>query len=241
MRRIVALALGLLALAGGATAQGLLLPGPEERTVRDCKACPLLVVLPSGLMMSQAPVTRGEFAAFAKATGFSQPRWGCKWQAPGFEQTAEHPVVCVSFLDAEAYLAWLGKRAGRTYRLPTVAEMRVAAMGGQDGNYWWGQSIGRNRANCTGCGSAFDGKGTSPVESFARNPFHLADAVGNVWVWTSDCAAEGCESRQLIGGGWANPPADLRVARTIWNGVEIPFNTYGIRVVRDPDPPSGRS
>lgn len=236
MRGPLALALAFCTLTGGAVAQGMLMPAPEERTVQDCPDCPRLVVLPSGLLMSQTPVTRGEFAVFARATGFSQPRWGCKWQAPAFDQKADHPVVCVSFDDAEAYLTWLTKVGRHAYRVPTVAEMRGAAMGGQTGNYWWGQSIGRNRANCTGCGSPFDGKGTSPVETFAPNPFHLSDAVGNVWIWTSDCGEAGCQTRQLIGGGWANPPADLRVSRTIWNEVEIPFNTYGIRVVRDPDP-----
>lgn len=98
-----------------------------------------------------------------------------------------------------------------------------------------GGSVGRNRANCLGCGSPFDGKGTSPVTAFAKNPYHLLDAVGNVWVWTTDCAESGCDERRLIGGSWSNPPADLRVTKTIWNGTAIPFATYGIRVLREAD------
>ena len=216
-------------------AQQLLLPGPEERVVEDCEKCPKLVTLPDGLLISQAPVTRGEFAVFVNETGFTQEEWGCKWNYPHFTQEDDHPVVCISYNDAEKYVRWLNDKSGKTYRLPTVEEVRYAAMAGQSGNYWWGQAVGKNRANCTGCGSPFDGKGTSPVGTFGKNPFHLTDAVGNVWIWTTDCQQGDCAQRNLVGGGWANPPADLRVSKTIWNGVEIPFNTYGIRVVRNGD------
>lgn len=235
MLRLLALATLSLILSLAPAAAQLILPQPGERIVQDCPDCPALVTLPDGTLLSQAPVTHGQFAVFAADATFDQPNWGCKWQAPGIEQSDDHPAVCVSFEDATAYAAWLGQRTGHRYRLPTVAEMRNAALGGQQGNYWWGQSIGRNRANCTGCGSPFDGKGTSPVTTFPKNPFHLFDAVGNVWIWTTDCADSGCGERRLVGGGWANPPADLRVTKTIWNGVKIPFNTYGIRVVREPD------
>jgi formylglycine-generating enzyme required for sulfatase activity len=234
-RPVICGSLLVLALTWPSSGQGLFLPGPVEIVVHDCNKCPPLVTLPSGLLMSQAPVTRGEFAVFAKETNFDQPKWGCKWQAPAIDQGEDHPVVCVSYENAAAYVEWLSLRTGKAYRLPTVEEVRSAAMGGQSGNYWWGQSVGKDRANCTGCGSSFDGKGTSPVGTFAKNPYHLYDAVGNVWIWTSDCLEGDCSQRMLVGGGWANPPADLRVTKTIWNGTEIPFNTYGIRVVRNAD------
>ena len=190
------------AIASAALAQGLLLPAPDERLIRDCDVCPTLVTLPSGLLMSQAPVTRGEFAAFVADTGFQQGSWGCKWNRARIPQEDTHPVVCVSFNDAMRYVDWMNQRTGKEYRLPTLAEMRFAALGGQTGNYWWGQSVGRNRANCVGCGSDFDGIGTSPVGTFEKSPFHIQDAVGNVWVWTSDCVQEDCASRYLVGGGW---------------------------------------
>jgi formylglycine-generating enzyme required for sulfatase activity len=235
MYRLPAMVMFVLALSVVPCAGQLVLPPPEERTVQDCPDCPELVTLPNGLAMSQAPVTRAQFAVFAAETGFEQPNWGCKWHATAIPQADDHPVVCVSFDDAVAYAEWLSTRTGQAYRLPTLAELRYAALAGQTGNYWWGQSVGQNRANCTGCGSPFDGKGTSPVGTFPKNPFHVLDAVGNVWIWTSDCAEDGCSERRLVGGGWANPPADLRVTKTIWNGVAVPFNTYGIRVVRDAD------
>lgn len=226
------IALLLLALAAPVAAQDLLLPGPEERTTTDCALCPVLVTLPNGLLMSQAPVTRGEFRAFVEATGFRQDRWGCKWDHAHIEQDDTHPLVCISFDEAQAYADWLSSETGRAYRLPSLAEMRYAAKGGESGTYWWGQSVGRGRANCIGCGTGADGAGTTPVGSFRRNPYHLEDAVGNVWIWTSDCPTEDCAERYLVGGGWSNPPADLRVENVISHDAATGFNTYGMRVVR---------
>jgi formylglycine-generating enzyme required for sulfatase activity len=221
--------------AGAAATQGgdLLLPTPELKTARDCETCPELVTLPDGLLMSRAPVTIDEFRAFVDATGWKHEGWGCRWFVDEFPQKGDHPVVCVTHDGAQRYTEWLSAETGLAYRLPTVEEMRSATLGYENSNYWWGQSIGKNRANCTGCGSPFDGVGTSPVGSFPANPFNLLDAVGNVWVWTSDCTSAACEEYQLIGGGWSSPPSDLRVSKTISNAPNIPMNSYGLRVVRD--------
>ena len=83
----------------------------------------------------QADVSRDDYARFVHATGrqaslcrertsllrILAPR---SWQSPGFEQSAQHPVVCVSWNDADAYARWLSQRSGRHYRLPTLAEAR---------------------------------------------------------------------------------------------------------------------
>lgn len=231
---VLSLVAGLLALAVPKPAvPQLLLPTPELQTERDCVYCPELVALPDGLLMSRAAVTRNEYAAFVDETGYQNKGWGCKWTSPGFSQTDRDPAVCITYQAAGLYVAWLSRKTGHAYRLPTVDELTYAALGPSTSNYWWGQSIGRNRANCTGCGSAYDGKGTSPVDTFPANPFNLLDAVGNVWIWTSDCTAADCSERKLAGGGWASPPSDLRIAKTISNAPDVPFNTYGIRVVRE--------
>jgi formylglycine-generating enzyme required for sulfatase activity len=98
------------------------------------------------------------------------------------------PVINVSWDDAKAYVAWLAKKTDKFwYRLLTEAEYEYAARAGTTTAYPWGSAIGKNNANCDGCGSQWDGKQTAPVGSFAANGFGLYDMVGNVSAWTEDC------------------------------------------------------
>jgi formylglycine-generating enzyme required for sulfatase activity len=236
MMRILFTAIAMLAATILPAFAQFSLPRAEVQLSIDCDDCPTMVTLPNGLRMSQAHVTRAQFEVFSKETGYTRTTWGCSWKGPPFAQKPEEPAVCVSHVDAEHYLEWLSARSGVAYRLPTIDEYRYAASGGQASNYWWGQDIGEGRANCTGCGSAFDGIGTSPAGYFQPNPFGLLDAVGNAWQWTSDCQDAACGAYFLIGGGWTSPPADLRLTKTIWNDAPIPFQSYGLRVVADVSP-----
>jgi formylglycine-generating enzyme len=113
-------------------------------------------------------------------------------QGPGSSSDLipDHPVVHVTFGDAEAFAKWAGRE------LPTEAEWEFAARGGLDGAaYAWGDELlpgGRHMAN-TWQGefpwenSNDDGyEGTSPVGAFAPNGYGLHDMIGNVWEWTTD-------------------------------------------------------
>ncbi len=82
-------------------------------------------------------VSRADYARFVAATGRDDTR--CRergsllrlfaprsWRSPGFEQSPQQPVVCVSWQDAHAYAQWLGRRDGRRYRLARPAELQAA-------------------------------------------------------------------------------------------------------------------
>jgi len=101
------------------------------------------------------------------------------------------PVINVSWDDAQNYIQWLSHKTGKAYRLPSEQEWEIAARAGTTSDYYWGNDIGRNHANCDGCGSEWDNKKTAPVGSFKPNAFGLYDMMGNVWEWTGTCRSWG--------------------------------------------------
>ena len=182
--------------AGGADA-----PRRPGEVFRDCYECPEMVVMPGGgLALGRYEVTVGEYRAFASATGggadecYAEYSWRNPGFYPGFSQTERHPVTCVSWDDAQAYVSWLSRTAGETYRLPTEAEWEGAAAGSQ-----------------RGCDRARTGNGgTCPVGSYGLNAAGLSDMVGNLWEWTEDCWERDCGRRVLRGGSWNNGAENQR-------------------------------
>lgn len=227
--------------------------------------------------IGQTEVTVGEYRRFSEETGRRiHPRlrscytyvttvwWeieGNYWDSPGFEQSDDHPVVCVSTEDAEDYVAWLNSKVeGDPYRLPSEAEWEYAARAGAKSAFWWGGQISSDQANYKGDlvydkGSAGEYRGgTLPVKSFKPNPFGLYQVHGNVHEWTADCENpdyEGaptdgsawrdggffskgdCGRRILRGGGWYDHPTDLRLAGRIRYAVTDRIDSVGFRIVRN--------
>jgi len=201
-------------------------------------------------------VTNRQFEQFVQATGYQttaekegtaeawidgqgwQETKGATWRQPEAgpdvfaSDRAEHPVVNVSWHDAEAYCRWAGKR------LPTEAEFEYATRAGTQTVYWWGNfspgtrevanvadESGRNRLSVILAGYDDGAVTTAPVGSYEANPFGLFDMTGNVAEWVADrydglyyhkspernpTGPSSGDYRMMRGGGWNNTSFGIR-------------------------------
>ncbi len=130
------------------------------------------------------------------------------WRDPGFKQSEEHPVVCVSWKDAVAFCTWLSEKDDAVYRLPTEAEWEYAARAGVTTGYLGGEAADTIYAFGNVADAALEvahpgmtlrqriarlgkdeGDGfvyTAAVASLRANRWGLFDTHGNVWEWCSD-------------------------------------------------------
>jgi formylglycine-generating enzyme required for sulfatase activity len=192
--------------------------------------------------LGRHPVTNEEYGRFLKAhPDVEEPSY---WGDRQFNQ-ARQPVVGVSWEDAQRFAEWAGGR------LPTEAEWEYAARAGTATRYWWGDEVGKNNANCHGCGSQWDGKQTAPVGSFEPNAFGLHDMLGNVWEWVEDCwhgsykgaptdgSAWGkqqggdCAWRVVRGGSWDSDPRGIRSAIRFGYTPDPRIEDAGFRLAQD--------
>jgi formylglycine-generating enzyme required for sulfatase activity len=164
-----------------------------------------------------------DYAAYAAANAEVNGSW--KNFGRGFKQEDTHPVVNVSWNEAQAFCEWLTKKelaegkikAGQKYRLPTDAEWSVAVGLGREtgstpaeksrgieGVYPWGKEwplpVGAGNYSKSLKVDKFDY--TSPVGSFASNKDGLHDMGGNVWEWCEDKYSPTISSRVLRGASW---------------------------------------
>ena len=191
--------------------------------------------------MSKYEVTFKEYDVFTDATGrervFDSGGWG----------RGLRPVRHVSWYDAIAYTEWLSEQTGDRYRLPTEAEWEYAARAGTETAYSWGNEIGRNRANCDGCASLWDGERTALVGSFKANGWGVYDMHGNVWEWVQDCWNDNyegaptdgtarlsgdCGRRVRRGGSWEAEPGALSSATRGRSPADLRLSFIGFRVAR---------
>ena len=227
-------------------------------------------------------VTRAQYAEFVSATGhsasgcrvwqvrsFASDGWGndsqASWRVPRFGQADVHPVVCVSWEDASAYVQWLSDRTGERYRLPTEAEWEYAARAGTTTGWPWGE---REDDQCTHA-NGFDITGdnafgnwrrvdcrdgatrTAPVGSYSPNAFGLYDMAGNVWEVLQDCwhdnyagaprdasawtSGGNCDLRVARGGAWHNAPGGLQSAQRSLTTLGSRNSAQGFRVAKTLD------
>jgi formylglycine-generating enzyme required for sulfatase activity len=174
------------------------------------------VTISQPYLLGRTHVTRRQYAVFARAThraGGGCWTWDGKaytqsdarsWESPGFAQTDDDPAVCLSFDDAQAYVAWLSARTGQKYRLPSEAEWEYAARANTSTSRYWGDTADGQCGNANGADQSAKAKVpgaanwtvascddgfpyTSPAGHFRPNVFGLYDMLGNAFQWTSDC------------------------------------------------------
>lgn len=272
------------------------------QTFRDCADCPEMVVIPAGSFTMGSPaseasrdndegpqrvtfardfavgrfeVTRGQYAAFVRATGradggdcftvnasgSSEQTASATWRNPGFTQGEDHPVVCVSWEDARAYVAWLNTQTRGGYRLLSEAEWEYAARADTPTPFVWGSdanggcafangadATARARYSTWSTSTCSDGAlNTSAAGSYRANAFGLSDMIGNVWEGTQDCYAGSldavpsngsanetgsCSDRVNRGGSWLSIPRYLRSAFRNGDSPSDRFDYMGFRVAR---------
>ena len=144
----------------------------------------------------------------------------------------DRPVIHVSRLDAEEYVAWLSDVTGEAYRLPSGAEWEYAARAGTGTARWWGDELGSGRAVCDGCGSRWDDRSTAPVGSFPPNPWGLHDMLSNVAEVVADCWHDNYVGHPTDGSPRVEAPAGWpgECERATWRGGAWPFFTWTVRV-----------
>jgi formylglycine-generating enzyme required for sulfatase activity len=224
--------------------------GPQHQVVLD------------GFYIDRDEVTNAQFEKFVAATRYrtsaekdgygwsnqeADGRWqwkkiaGATWRTPGGPGTSApstHPVVQVSWADADAYCRWAGER------LPTEAEWEKAGRGTDGRRYPWGNEWDGARAN-----AARAAKGTTAVATYPRGAsvYGVHDMAGNVWEWTADWYAAdyyhkapernppgpgGGDDRVLRGGSWLNEPFFLGLAHRLNGKPESRSANIGFRCAK---------
>jgi formylglycine-generating enzyme required for sulfatase activity len=216
--------------------------------------------------LGKLKVTRDQFETFVRETNYStgdrcytiesgrvEERAGRSFRNPGFVQEGNHPAVCINWDDARAYLAWLTKKTGRLYRLPSESEWEYAARAGTTTPFWWGASITTDQANYDGStvyggGSKGDNRQkTVPADDFKANAWGLYQVHGNAFEWVEDCwndsysnapaddsvmLAGNCTRHARRAGAWNYPAATLRSAYRDSRPATTRASNTGLRVAR---------
>lgn len=226
---------------------------------RDCPNCPLMMPIPGGDFMMGSPGDEpGRYAYEGPqhevtikpfAIGVYEVT-SAEWKAcvddgacprARTDDTGKLPVLGVLWKDCEAYVAWLTKKTGRKYRLPSEAEWEYAARGGSTTAYWWGDKFDRSKV---------PSKAPKPVGTFAANGFGLYDVLGNAREWVADCYVNNyrsaptdgsavrsgdCSKRVIRGGSWVNAPVDIRIANRSRIDAGTGASYMGVRVAAEID------
>ena len=215
----------------------------DAQGIGDSDEAPAHTVHVESFSLGKYEVMEFQFEAFIAATGYDA---GDDWRSES--KGGDHPVVSVSWGDAQAYINWLNNRTGKRYRLPTEAEWEYAARAGSTTEYHFGDDAGRLRRHAN-----YADRIAGPVSTGSHKPnrWGLHDLHGNVWEWVEDCwhgnydgaptdgsawtSSHGgdCEKAVIRGGFWGSNARDLRVANRDWDTRLTRGFGYGFRLAHD--------
>ena len=172
--------------------------------------------------IERCPVSNREYQRFIEDAGVQPPPHWRNGAPP--ESRLDHPVVNVTFYEAQAYAEWAGKR------LPLGWEWEKAARGEDGRLFAWGDAFDESRCNTleggvddtTSCGRYPDG----------ASPYGVLDLCGNVWEWALDKAPMLTTFRMLRGGSWFSPAQFARCESINWLSPEYRQPDVGFRCVK---------
>jgi len=238
----------------------------DGTSFQDCAECPVIVRIPAGsFTMGSQSGDRSEQPTrkVTVAKPFVLGRYEvtiAQWQAcitgggcadmPAMKDVKDDtPVYNVTYDDAAAYVSWLVRKTGQSYRLPSEAEWEYAARAGTTSAYWWGDKVDGRYVICRKCGSEGFVPATPPaVDSQPANPWGLVGMIGGVREWLADCwlrnydkapadtkprVVKGCQQHVTRGGSWLDLPEDLTVTARAYYDADAPYLANGFRVARD--------
>jgi formylglycine-generating enzyme required for sulfatase activity len=156
------------------------------------------VIISKPFYLGKNKVTRGQFRRFVDATSHKTEaeKSGYKWTWKkaglgdnGFDQTDEHPVVCVSWNDADAFCRWLAEKTGAKVRLPYEAEWEYSCRAVREAKktttkYYFGDD--EAKLGDYAWYNKNSGDTTHPCGLKTPNAFGLYDMHGNAWEWCAD-------------------------------------------------------
>jgi formylglycine-generating enzyme required for sulfatase activity len=229
---------------------------PEDEPGRDDDETQHHVTLTRGFYMQTTQVTVGQWKQFVAENpdyqGDGKNVWRCKGmgEVEGFSQEDTHPVACVSWNEAQAFINWLNqKEKTDRYRLPTEAEWEYACRAGTTTPFFFGNCLSTDQANYNGnypldgCPKGEYREKTTPVASFPPNDWGLYDMHGNVYEWCQDWFADyptdavtdpagpGSGSyRVLRGGSWFIYARFCRSANRYGSAPDKHFGSLGFRL-----------
>jgi formylglycine-generating enzyme required for sulfatase activity len=227
---------------------GSFIMGGGDAKARETELPRHQVTLARPFAVGKLHVTRAQFMAFVGEAGYDVGPCFSGDLDLDASQSGNHPVVCINFADANAYLAWLSTKTGQAYRLLTESEFEYAARAGTVTEWFWGdkQTDAKAYAHCLDCSGSF-AKATAPAGALKPNGFGLYDMSGNAYQLVQDCyqahyngaptdgSARGggvCPIRVIRGGSWQKPLVWARSAARFLQSSDQRTKEVGFRVAR---------